>query len=68
MALDDLPHTISVAQAAELLGIGKNAAYQAAAAGQLPVLRLGRRLLVPTARLRQMLGVEEASITLREVS
>jgi hypothetical protein len=39
-----------------------SAAYRAAATGQLPTLAFGRRLVVPTFRLMQMLGIpEEAS-------
>lgn len=55
--LSELPATISVVQAAELLGVSRSAAYRAAAAGQLPVLRLGRRIHIPTAPLLAMLGV-----------
>ena len=53
----ELPPTISVEQAAKLLGVSRSAAYRAVAAGQLPVLRLGRRIYIPTARLLAMLGV-----------
>jgi excisionase family DNA binding protein len=53
----ELPPTISVQQAAKLLGLSRSAAYRAVAAGQLPVLRLGRRIYIPTARLLAMLGV-----------
>ena len=42
--------------AAELLGVSKDAAYRAAASGQIPTLRLGRRLLVPVPKLLEMLG------------
>lgn len=59
VALDGLPPTITVVQAAALLGIGRNAAYRAAATGELPVVRLGARILVLTAPLRRLLGVEE---------
>ncbi len=58
MNLRDLPPTLTVEQTGELLGISRYAAYRAAASGELPVLRLGRRLLVPTPRLLVMLGVE----------
>lgn len=54
-----LPPTLSIAEAAELVGIGRNAAYRAAAAGELPAIRIGRRLRVPTARLRELLGIRE---------
>ncbi|MBS4010984.1 MAG: helix-turn-helix domain-containing protein, partial [Roseovarius sp.] len=45
---DDTPATMTVEDAGRLLGISRRAAYRAAAAGHLPVIRLGRRLLVPT--------------------
>lgn len=51
--------TISVSEAAALLGISRNSAYEAARTGQLPTLRLGRRLLVPVPALLRMLGSEE---------
>jgi excisionase family DNA binding protein len=56
LALNDLPPTISVEHAAELLGVSRSAAYRAASAGQLVTFRVGRRLLVPTAPLLRMLG------------
>jgi excisionase family DNA binding protein len=48
--------TITVEEAAELLGIGRTAAYQAARRGQLPTCRLGRRLLVPVPALIELLN------------
>lgn len=48
--------TISVPEAGEVLGIGREAAYNAARRGELPTLRLGRRLLVPTQALLDMLA------------
>jgi excisionase family DNA binding protein len=53
-----LPPLISVEEACKLLGIGRSGGYRAAAAGELPTLRLGRRLYVPTAKLLEMLGLE----------
>jgi hypothetical protein len=47
---------IGVEQACTLLGISRSAGYRAAA-GDLPTIRLGRRLYVPTARLLTMLGL-----------
>ena len=39
--------TVSVSHAAELLGIGRNLAYELARRGELPgALRLGRRIVV----------------------
>lgn len=48
--------TFTVEEAATLLGIGRNSAYQAIARGELPALRLGRRLLVPRAALERHLA------------
>jgi excisionase family DNA binding protein len=48
--------TLTVEEAAALLGIGRNSAYQAVARGELPALRLGRRLLIPRAALERRLA------------
>jgi excisionase family DNA binding protein len=55
--LSELPPTISVGHAARLLGVSRSAAHRAAASGQLPTITFGRRLLVPTSRLLEMLGL-----------
>jgi excisionase family DNA binding protein len=55
----ELPPTISVERAARLLGLSRSAAYRAAATGQLPTLAFGRRRVVPTVRLMQMLGIPQ---------
>ena len=47
--------TLTVEEAAALLGIGRNSAYQAIARGEIPVLRVGRRLLIPRAALERRL-------------
>ena len=59
MKSDDLAGrlTCSVPEAGQLLGIGRDAAYAAAARGEIPTLSLGRTLRVPVAKLLQMLGV-----------
>jgi excisionase family DNA binding protein len=51
--------TCTVEEAAEMLGIARHTAYQAAARGELPTVRIGRRLLVPLARLNDLLGQRE---------
>lgn len=53
--------TLTVPEAGRILGLSRDAAYQAAARGQIPTLRIGRRLLVPTARLLAMLGIGTAA-------
>lgn len=55
--LAELPPTLTIDEAGEMLGISRRSAYRAAARGELPTLRLGRRLLVPTPRLLTLLGL-----------
>lgn len=50
--------TCSIDEAAALLGIGRSTAFAAARDGSLPTIKLSHRLLVPTAKLLEMLGVE----------
>jgi excisionase family DNA binding protein len=50
--------TLTVEEAAKLLGISRGSAYEAARVGDLPVLRIGRRYLVSTARLAAMVGLD----------
>jgi Helix-turn-helix domain len=52
-----LPTVLSVEHAGRLLGLGRSAAYEAVQRDELPVLRFGRRLVVPTARVLAMLGL-----------
>jgi excisionase family DNA binding protein len=48
--------TITVEHAAAIFGISRGAAYEAVRTGTLPSIRIGRRLLVPTARVAIILG------------
>jgi excisionase family DNA binding protein len=51
--------TLSIEQAGQILGIGRAAAYSAVQAGHLPTIKLGRRrIVVPTAALWSMLGLD----------
>jgi len=50
--------TVSVDVAARAFGIGRNAAYDAVKVGQIPSIRIGGRIVVPTAKLREMLGIK----------
>jgi excisionase family DNA binding protein len=51
----DARKTVTVPEAAEQLGISAWSYYQAVKRGELPALRVGRRLLVPVAKLRALL-------------
>ena len=48
--------TISVPEAGDMLGIGRNSAYEAAKRGDIPTIRIGRLLRVPWVAFQRMLG------------
>ena len=52
--------TVTVEEAAALLGISRALAYELVARGELPCLRLGRRLVVPRKALDQLLDTAGA--------
>jgi excisionase family DNA binding protein len=47
--------TLKIEEAAKMLGISRNTAYDAARTGQLPTVKIGKRLLVPRAALNRLL-------------
>jgi len=49
---------LSVEEAAGLLGISTWLAYELVHQGELPSLRLGRRIVVPRSALERMVGIE----------
>lgn len=53
----DERQTLTVAQAARVLGIGRNQAYEAVRRGEIPSVRIGRRIVVPRAALERLLGL-----------
>lgn len=53
--------TVTVARAAAVLGVSVRAAYAAAARGELPAIRVGRTVRVPTARFLTTYGFGEAT-------
>lgn len=59
------PPTITIAAAANLLGIGRSSAYEAARTGNFPapVLKINGRYVVPTKPLLDVLGLDELPAT-----
>lgn len=52
--------TLTIEETARLLGIGRQLAYEKARTGEIPVIKIGRRLLVPRRALERLL--EQCSI------
>ena len=49
------PRVRSVDYVADVLGIGRNSAYDAIRRGEIPALRIGRRIVVPDDVLERLL-------------
>jgi excisionase family DNA binding protein len=47
--------TVTVEEAAQLLGISRTMAFQAVRSGEIPAIRVRRRILIPVARLNDLL-------------
>lgn len=54
--------TLTIDETAKCLGIGRNSAYEAVARGEIPVIKVGKRLLVPKVALAKMLNANPKSI------
>lgn len=53
--------TLSVEEAGRLVGLGRSASYDAARRGEIPTLKFGRRVVVPTAAFCRLLGIDAAT-------
>jgi excisionase family DNA binding protein len=51
--------TLTVDQVADILGTGRSATYEAIKRGELPSIRVGRKIVVPTAAVRRLLEIDE---------
>lgn len=47
--------TLSIEECAKRLGIGRNLCYDRVKTGEIPVIKIGRRLLVPRRALEKLL-------------
>lgn len=56
------PLTLTVEQAAKVLGIGRSTAYELVHTGDIPSLRLGRRLVVPVGKIASRLGIDHEAV------
>jgi excisionase family DNA binding protein len=57
------PVTLSVAEAAALIGVHPRTAYELAGRGELPIVRFGGRIFVKRKALLDMLGAGEPAVT-----
>jgi len=59
--------TMTVEEAAQMLGISRSSAYECVRRGELRALRLGRRLVVPRDALEELLASNQEVPTLPQV-
>nr|WP_300144301.1 helix-turn-helix domain-containing protein [Propionicimonas sp.] len=48
--------TLTVPEMGAVLGIGRNAAYQLVREGRVRSLHIGRRIIIPSSAVRELLG------------
>ncbi len=63
--------TLTILQASKLLGVSRGTAYEAARSGELagvPVISVGRRLVIPRAMLEEALGIANSTTDDNETS
>jgi excisionase family DNA binding protein len=53
---DSERRTVTVEEAGRILGISRGSAYGLAKAGELPTIRLGKRILVPKSAIERLLA------------
>lgn len=51
--------TLTVEEAAALLGISRNSAYEAVRRGEIPSVRIGGRIVIPRQRFLDWLGADD---------
>lgn len=61
ITIEDLRHraTLTVDEYAALVGVSRGTAYIAVNAGEVPSLRVGRRVLIPVPAVLRSLGVAD---------
>jgi hypothetical protein len=55
------PYGLSIPDAGKLIGLGKNAAYDAAKAGKIPVMVFGGQKIVPRLEWLKRIGATDAA-------
>ena len=55
------PYGLSIVAAGKMIGLGKNASYDAAKAGKIPVLIFGGQKIVPRGTWLKQIGADGAA-------
>jgi len=60
--------TVTVEEAGRIIGVSRGGAYEAVKRGEIPVIRIGKKIRVPKAALERLLNVEPAVFGLAGVA
>ena len=55
------PYGLSIADAGKMIGLGKNASYDAAKAGKIPVMEFGKQKIVPRLEWLKRIGAGDTA-------
>jgi hypothetical protein len=55
------PYGLSITAAGAMIGLGKNASYDAAKAGKIPVMEFGKQKIVPRLEWLKKIGAADAA-------
>ena len=55
------PHGLSVPEAGAMIGLGRNASYEAAKEGRIPVMKIGALMIVPRGTWLKQIGADDAA-------
>jgi hypothetical protein len=55
------PHGLSVPEAGAMIGLGRNASYEAAKEGRIPVMKIGALKIVPRGPWLKQIGADDAA-------
>jgi excisionase family DNA binding protein len=55
--------TISVDEFAAVAGISRSSAFAAVHSGEVPSMRFGKRIRIPTAAVRRMLELDDVAVS-----
>ena len=55
------PYGLSIPEAGKMIGLGRNASYDAVKAGKIPVMEFGSRKIVPRRPWLKQIGADDAA-------
>ena len=58
-SLEDLPLTLTVEEAGQILRVGRNTAYELVRCGKLPSVRVGKQIRIPRQALLDYLSQQK---------